>query len=157
FKRGLSMFVIDLPQVMRDQHDLVRTLMTRILGRFATRELTPLPHRTLPISEAIGAFRSVAKAEHVGKVVLSMDDPLVGSRIEASPTPARFVRDATYLLSGGLGGFGLAAAEWMVEHGARHIVLAGRSGAATPAARATVRSLRRRGARVLVAKLDVAD
>src|SRR5262249_12662159 len=36
-------------------------------------------------------------------------------------------------------------------------VLAGRSGAATAASRAALRSLRHRGARVMVAKLDVAD
>ncbi len=157
FRNGLSMFVIDLPQVMRDHDDLVRTLMRQILARFAVRELAPLPHRILPISEAAGAFRLVAKAQHVGKVVLSMDDPVVRSRIEARPAPARFARDATYLVSGGLGGFGLAVAEWMVEHGARHLVLAGRSGAATAASRAVLRTLRRRGARVRVAKLDVGD
>jgi NADPH:quinone reductase-like Zn-dependent oxidoreductase/thioesterase domain-containing protein/SAM-dependent methyltransferase len=157
FRNGLSMFVIDLPQVMRDRHDLVRMLMARILARFATRDLTPLPHRILPISEAVDAFRSVAKAQHIGKVVLSMDDPAVRSRIEARPAPARFAREATYLVSGGLGGFGLAVAEWMVEHGARHVVLVGRHGAVTAPSRAALRSLRRRGARLVVAKLDVAD
>ena len=35
--------------------------------------------------------------------------------------------DATYLITGGLGGIGLIAARWLVIHGARHLVLAGRS------------------------------
>jgi NADPH:quinone reductase-like Zn-dependent oxidoreductase/thioesterase domain-containing protein/SAM-dependent methyltransferase/acyl carrier protein len=157
FKNGLSMFVIDLPQIMRDQDDLVRTLMARILGRMAARALSPLPHRIMPISEVANAFRLVAKAQHVGKVVLTMDDPSARSRIQASSTAPRFARDATYLVTGGLGGFGLAVAEWMAENGARHFVLVGRSGAATAASRAALRSLRRRGVRVIVAKLDVAD
>jgi NAD(P)-dependent dehydrogenase (short-subunit alcohol dehydrogenase family) len=35
--------------------------------------------------------------------------------------------DATYLVTGGLGGIGLIIARWLVSHGARHLVLAGRS------------------------------
>ena len=35
--------------------------------------------------------------------------------------------NATYLITGGLGGIGLAIARWLVSRGARHLVLAGRS------------------------------
>jgi myxalamid-type polyketide synthase MxaC len=35
--------------------------------------------------------------------------------------------DATYLITGGLGGIGLIIARWLVARGARHLVLAGRS------------------------------
>ncbi|WP_103063714.1 type I polyketide synthase [Actinomyces qiguomingii] len=35
--------------------------------------------------------------------------------------------DAAYLISGGLGALGLVTARWLVEHGARHLVLVGRS------------------------------
>ena len=35
--------------------------------------------------------------------------------------------DATYLITGGLGGIGLIIARWLVTRGARHLILAGRS------------------------------
>jgi myxalamid-type polyketide synthase MxaC len=35
--------------------------------------------------------------------------------------------DATYLITGGLGGIGLIIARWLVARGARHLILAGRS------------------------------
>ncbi len=35
--------------------------------------------------------------------------------------------DATYLISGGMGGLGLAVARWMVKQGARHLLLIGRT------------------------------
>jgi myxalamid-type polyketide synthase MxaC len=35
--------------------------------------------------------------------------------------------DATYLITGGLGGIGLIIAHWLVKSGARHLILAGRS------------------------------
>ena len=64
--------------------------------------------------------------------------------------------DATYLITGGLGGLGLAVAEWMVQHGARHLVLLGRSGP-SEAARNTVRELERTGARIVVEQADVSN
>jgi acyl transferase domain-containing protein/acyl carrier protein len=39
----------------------------------------------------------------------------------------RIREDATYLITGGLGGIGLLLAKWLVARGARHLILAGRS------------------------------
>ena len=41
--------------------------------------------------------------------------------------PAVFRADASYLITGGLGGLGLAVARWMVERGARRLILVGRT------------------------------
>jgi NAD(P)-dependent dehydrogenase (short-subunit alcohol dehydrogenase family)/acyl carrier protein len=67
----------------------------------------------------------------------------------------RLRSDATYLVTGGFGGMGLMVAQWMVERGARNLVLAGRSGASSDEARAVVRKLEREGVSVTVAQLDV--
>ncbi|MDZ8138071.1 MAG: SDR family NAD(P)-dependent oxidoreductase [Nostoc sp. DedQUE04] len=40
-----------------------------------------------------------------------------------------FRQDGFYLISGGTGGLGLATTRWMIERGARHLVLCSRSGA----------------------------
>jgi acyl transferase domain-containing protein/acyl carrier protein len=64
--------------------------------------------------------------------------------------------EGTYLITGGLGGLGLKLAGWMVEQGARHLVLVGRSGA-SGATREAVSELERAGAKVLVAKADVSQ
>ena len=36
--------------------------------------------------------------------------------------------DATYLITGGLGGLGIETTKWMIQHGAKHIILMGRNG-----------------------------
>jgi len=69
--------------------------------------------------------------------------------------PMQFRADASYLITGGLGGFGLAMAEWMVRSGARHLVLASRRGAATDEAKQAVARLQALGAEVLTPKADV--
>jgi natural product biosynthesis luciferase-like monooxygenase protein len=84
------------------------------------------------------------------------------------PLPIR--ADGGYLITGGLGGIGLKLAEWLVRHGARRLVLLGRT-AVPPrgdwgaldrshplkAALSTVRDLESHGARVHLASADVAD
>jgi acyl transferase domain-containing protein/aryl carrier-like protein len=71
--------------------------------------------------------------------------------------PAAIRRDGSYLISGGLGGLGLSVAGWLAQQGAGHVVLMGRSGAASPEQQAAVAALEASGARVTVAKADVAD
>nr|UUL70761.1 Malonyl CoA-acyl carrier protein transacylase [Vitiosangium cumulatum] len=64
--------------------------------------------------------------------------------------------DGSYLITGGLGGLGLTIARWLVERGARHLILVGRSGASV-AAEPALGSMRSAGAEVLVMKADVAN
>ncbi|MDC0746351.1 type I polyketide synthase [Polyangium mundeleinium] len=78
-------------------------------------------------------------------------------RAQDLPAGARVRRDGSYLVTGGLGGLGLSVAGWLAEQGAGHLVLVGRSGAATPAQQAAVAALEAKGARVTVARADVAD
>lgn len=78
--------------------------------------------------------------------------------------------DATYMITGGLGGLGLRVARWLVDGGARHLVLIGRRGlperesweslsheSQTWTRISEVRALEDAGATVLVYQGDVAD
>lgn len=62
--------------------------------------------------------------------------------------------DASYLVTGGLGAVGGEVAGWLVERGARHLVLMGRR-APSAATEATLDALRAAGAEVTVAQGDV--
>src|SRR5713101_4369089 len=65
--------------------------------------------------------------------------------------------DGTYLVTGGLSGFGFAAARWLAEHGAGSIALLGRRGGQTPGAADRVVELTALGAEVSIYAGDVAD
>ena len=64
--------------------------------------------------------------------------------------------DKTYLITGGLGALGWTTAQWLVEAGARHLVLVTRRGA-TPDRQAQLAALGERGVQVRVDAVDVAD
>lgn len=88
----------------------------------------------------------MAQAQHIGKIVLTPDPP---------PRPT-ISADASYLVTGGLGGIGLQTAEWLVANGARRLTIAGRSGPSENA-RAVVEKLELAGARIRIALLDISD
>ena len=131
-----------LGTLMETQPSLVRSLMTEVLAEVAAGSLPPLPRREFADSDAAAAFRYMAQARHVGKIVVTQSNQPV---IRA---------DRTYLITGGLGALGLRVAEWLVTRGARHLVLLGRSGA-NAAAQETVRQLEAAGTEIMVAAADV--
>ena len=67
-----------------------------------------------------------------------------------------FRSDSSYLITGGLGGLGLKVARFMVERGARHLILVGRSGA-KPSAQEELSTLSELGAQIIIAQADVSD
>lgn len=75
-------------------------------------------------------------------------------RPPALPTPIR--PQASYLVSGGLGGLGLQIARWLAEGGAGCIVLVGRH-APSAQAEATLRQIASRGTQVAIETADVGD
>ena len=155
FRKKLSFVAIDLDAALRERPTLVATLFKDVIDELNDRSLSPLPYRTFPVSDAASALRTMSQAKHIGKMVVSMKEP-APVIIPSGSNTLHFQPDATYLITGGLGGFGLAVAEWMVEKGAGHLVLMGRGEASAEALKKIVR-LERRGARVAVQYADVAD
>jgi 1-acyl-sn-glycerol-3-phosphate acyltransferase len=123
FRKNLSFFAVDLDRLCNERTSLAGEMLREVVARFERGQYQPLPHRIFPASEAEPAIRFMAQAKHIGKVVLDMRDPEL--RVELPRTGFR--DNATYLISGGLGGFGLVTSEWMAERGAGAIALVGRT------------------------------
>jgi acyl transferase domain-containing protein len=88
----------------------------------------------------------------------------------ASPLNPSFRLDGAYLITGGFGGLGLLVADWMVEQGARHLILMGRNSLppraewsqVVPDSKAArqitaIQALEKKGANVYVLTADVTD
>lgn len=154
FRNNLSFFAIDLDRVMRERPARLGSMLRDIVRRVRDGELTPLPHRVWPIAEAAEAFRYMQHGKQIGKVVLSVRDQAPAA-VPSEDEPVAFRRDGTYLITGGLGGFGLAVARWMAGRGAGTLVLLGRRGAGSPGAQTAIEELEQLGARVVVRAADV--
>ncbi len=125
-------------------HDRIREMFAELLSLFEAGVLTPPPVRTWPLADAVGAFRYLAQAKHVGKVVLS---------VPAVPDP-----EGTTLITGGTGALGSALARHLVSrHGVRHLLLLSRRGPDSEGAAALVSELAEAGATARVVACDAAD
>jgi NADPH:quinone reductase-like Zn-dependent oxidoreductase/acyl carrier protein len=155
FQDNLSFFAVDLSRTARERPALIGTLLRGLVRGFERGALTPLPHEVFPVSDGGAAFRHMAQARHIGKIVLDLADSQ--ARRVAAAAAGRVVRgDGSYVITGGLGGLGLAVARSLAAEGARHLVLLGR-GAPSAEARAAIAGIEAAGARVRVAQADVAD
>ncbi|MEU1523752.1 SDR family NAD(P)-dependent oxidoreductase [Nocardia rhamnosiphila] len=151
FLRNLTYFAFDLRQLLVDRPEATKTVFRALMRRFDSGELRPLPYRVFHPAQTEAAFRHLAAARHVGKVVLAM-----GERDVAVVRPPRTPSfDGTWLVTGGLGGFGLAMAEALAASGVRSLVLLGRSGIGGEEQAARVEALRDRGIQVTVEAADV--
>ncbi len=154
FRRGLSFLGVDFGYLMENEPELCRGIFAEVIQMFEDGTLRPLPMRTFPASEASSAFRMIVQARHTGKLALSMSEPH-GAITRVAPKTLLFRDDSTYLVTGGLRGFGLAIAEWTVDNGARHVVLVGRGGVVTSENEAAIARMRETGAEVTLARSDV--
>ncbi len=155
FRNNVSLQAIDLRQIMETRPDLVASAMRQIIRRVEAKRFNALPHRIFPIDRVVDAFRHLAQARHLGKVIVNTEDAHVNPVPVANRQQPDLRPEATYVVTGGLSGFGLAAANWMADRGARHLVLVGRRGAATEEARAAVAALTARGISVVAEAADV--
>ena len=143
----------DMSLLLQRPHRLQAALRTVIDG---IQQGTIAPQPSLDVSIADIAWQKLGLAETISTIVLSyetqgQDLPVVQS------DHLEFDANATYLITGGFGGFGQKTAEWLIQNGARHLVLTGRTGADTPKRQALVQSLTAMGATVKAAACDTAD
>uniref|UniRef100_A0A8D3B9P6 Fatty acid synthase n=1 Tax=Scophthalmus maximus TaxID=52904 RepID=A0A8D3B9P6_SCOMX len=108
------------------------------------------------------AFRYMAQGKHIGKVVLQVRSEERGPEVQPAsplslPAIARTfcVPSHSYIITGGLGGFGLELAQWLMERGARKLVLTSRSGIRNGYQAKRVREWQSQDVEVLVSTSDV--
>ncbi|HEY1354348.1 MAG TPA: SDR family NAD(P)-dependent oxidoreductase [Ktedonobacteraceae bacterium] len=155
FNRGLSYFAIDMNRLWRDDPTLIAQILHELEDLFERGLYRPLPYRLYQLSQVREAFETIQQPQQIGKLVMSFARPSTLVSHTPPTTSLPFRSAALYLLIGGVSGFGLATAKWLVRRGARHLVLAGISGVATQEASEGIDLLKAYGASVSVVKVDV--
>ena len=155
-RNNISYFVVDLAQHLQEKPEYVAEMFAELADSFAKQEYEPLPYTDFPITDVVEAFRYMAQGKHIGKNVLDFDC----DSIPVSPCTEKghlFRSDASYLITGGMSGFGFELARWMCENGARHLVLVSRSGARDESVEVGVRQMSNEGINVVDARGDVSS
>jgi acyl transferase domain-containing protein/acyl carrier protein len=149
--RDAERVVTDHPGVSYRAFDIVDMqparigeVLSEVTDLFERGALQHSPRSEWDVRRAPEAFRHLREGRNVGKVVLRIPRPI-------DP-------EATTLITGATGVLGALVARHLVgEHGARHLLLASRSGEQAEGAKELREELRDVGAEVTVAACDVAD
>ena len=158
FRNNLSYFGIDSDQLMKVQPALTQRLFSEMMALFNDGTLNPLPFTSFSYSQVIDAFRYMQQARQIGKVVVTYEQPIAPPKHDLLGTATMALPEqASYLVTGGLGGFGLKTAQWLVAKGARQLILLSRSGPATEEAQAAIAAFEQQGVKVLALACDITD
>ncbi|MEV0902542.1 type I polyketide synthase [Actinoplanes sp. NPDC049802] len=122
----------------------VGAILREVLALLAGGRLAPSPVRRYDVRRAPEAFRTMSRAQHIGKLVLTV--------------PARMDPAGTVLVTGGTGVLGgLLARHLVTRRGVRRLLLISRSGPDAPGAAELAAELTGHGAEVVVEACDAAD
>ncbi|MBS3649508.1 SDR family NAD(P)-dependent oxidoreductase [Pseudaminobacter sp. 19-2017] len=154
FRRNISYFGIDADQLLNAQPELSASLLAQLSSMFEKGELTPLPYRAFRADEIVDAFRLMQSSGHIGKIVVVPPAAGVDTVRKAQGPGLKIDADGIHLVLGGIGGFGLGAANWLVDKGAKKVALCSRRGVADEA---TTAAMKKWAAQGMTAKLYACD
>ena len=117
-----SIRVIDIDSLWKESPDVLADLFRSTMKNVEQGKCPALPCTVFSERNAREAFRYMANAKHIGKVILKFERPTLPVDLDSPISSA-----ATYLVAGGTRGFGLATLQWLSELGARHIIAIGRN------------------------------
>ncbi|XP_011878072.1 PREDICTED: fatty acid synthase [Vollenhovia emeryi] len=140
-----NLFVSTAEEETRELHDMVNKGLKNGV-------IKPLVRKVFEKDELETAFKYMAAGKHIGKILVKVCDEkkvLEKKPILAEP---RYYCDSnkTYLILGGLGGFGLELAGWLISRGAKNLVLTSRTGIKNGYQRLKVEQWKSYGVNVLI-------
>ncbi|GIJ19755.1 type I polyketide synthase [Micromonospora lutea] len=152
--RNRSFMAVDLEALFSRRPEAITPVLDAVARALDAGELTPVQTTVFPMTQATEAFTTMARARHVGKIVLVPDGV---AEVIVAPGSAPVRRDASYVITGGLGDLGLEAARSLAERGAGRVVLVSRSEPAEAVRTRLDEITRTTGTAIMVASADVAD
>lgn len=137
FLKNTSFHGILVDSIMDGDDAVLAEVVQLVSEGIKSGAVRPLPTSVFSDQQVEQAFRFMASGKHIGKVVLKIRDEEKAKVVVPSPKlisaiPRTYMhKEKSYILIGGLGGFGLELSNWLVSRGATKIVLTSRSGVRT--------------------------
>ncbi|KAJ5093639.1 polyketide synthase [Penicillium angulare] len=152
--KNITFSIIDLARLPKV---LKRLIQGAFISLIEMKIQAPQPKILYSISQAEDAFRLLQSEAMLDRVIISAEPGDVIMELTQAHVSQCLDHSASYLVAGGFGGLGLAIIEWMVERGAKYLIILSRSGAKSRAAIETVTRLVARGVKILSPRCDLSS
>jgi thioester reductase-like protein len=123
FRKNLHFAAIDIDRLTYDDPDRARELIRECVRLLDRGEIPPLPVTAYGFERYAESLRFMASGQHEGKIVLTAPDDAAGRSLRVADQRPFLDSQATYLVTGGLGGLGRRLVSYLVYAGARHLTL----------------------------------
>ncbi|GAI43783.1 unnamed protein product, partial [marine sediment metagenome] len=90
FRNNLSYFGVDLGQFGSHRKEDMLHMFENLMQRFATGELRPSPTKVFSLKDIGKGFEYMARAQHIGKIVFTVDQNLEAADTELDRFHSRF-------------------------------------------------------------------
>ncbi|XP_011875304.1 PREDICTED: fatty acid synthase-like [Vollenhovia emeryi] len=155
FSKGISFQAILLDRMFYIESNDKIQVYKGIADYLEKGIIKPLNRKVFEKNEVEAAFRYMATGKHIGKVIIKI-------REENEPLDAPLLAHPQYyclghkcyVILGGLGGFGLELADWLIRRGAKNLVLTSRSGIRTGYQLSRVKLWQSKGVDVQIVTVD---
>ncbi|KAK5989608.1 Highly reducing polyketide synthase PKS6 [Cladobotryum mycophilum] len=154
---NITFSYVDLHQLSIMRPKVIQRLLRTCMDLFINGSVQPMELTKVPISEISDAFRFLLAGKHTGKVILTVEPDQQVKTLRPRPKLPTLKEDATYIITGGLGGLGKRIVSWLSERGARNIVIMSRSGALDDAAHRLIDKLESNRVKVAIKRCDIAS
>lgn len=154
FGENISYHAVDIDRLMAQRPEKAARLFNNVIQLFADEKVKTSAFTSFKINDIYNAIDYVAKGEHIGKVILSME----AEQITVLPGESiAFSADKSYMITGGASGFGLEFAKWMAEKGAKNLALVSRSGPKSEYDRGWIEKMMDMGVHIIIKKVDLSS
>ncbi|KAF4628668.1 hypothetical protein G7Y89_g9483 [Cudoniella acicularis] len=158
FAKNSSFTSFDTLSWIKDQPLRAKQALQEVLDLFANGVLqTVSPLHVHGLQDTEKAFRSIQNSKSIGQFVMEIQPEAQISTLLDTKSTAVLDSNGTYIIAGGFGGLGKTIARWMMEHGAKNIILVSRSGPKTEADTALLEEFRSNGVNVEAPACDIVD
>ncbi|KAI4087699.1 MAG: hypothetical protein LQ339_008841 [Xanthoria mediterranea] len=129
FDRNVTFASVDLLALADFRPEYIQSLFKKVISEIESGcwELTE-PSSIRGIADIEDAFRSIQMRKHTGKLILEADEHSSVKVASPPKAPTKLDPSGAYVVAGGLGSLGRKIVTFLIEEGARHIIVLSRKG-----------------------------
>lgn len=153
FLNNLSYFSVHLDYMFDQKKEVIGKVLSEVAALFEKKIFQPIVDKVYPCENIKDAFNFMKSGKHMGKIVIDFEtDPKL-----VLPSNDLFSSKKSYILSGGLGAVGFEMTKWMVQKGAKHIILLSRTGTLSKYQQREINEMKQSGANIIISLTDTSS
>ncbi|KAI1382727.1 putative polyketide synthase [Hypoxylon trugodes] len=156
--KNVTFAAVDIRHILLHRQDIASELMRKTMNLVTEGVFhAPTPLHSYNVSTLEEAFRYFQSGKNTGRVIIDLDpSSLVEKHLSTPRMTWTFDSNACYVIAGGLGGIGRSVLKWMVQKGAKYLIVPSRSGTKHRSVAAeVVKELAQQGVVVYTPQCDV--